>query len=36
MGEAAWPPNAAMLDRIVGVKRFRFHPKRPKALRKTK
>ena len=29
MGEAAWSPNAAMLDRIVGVKRFRFRPRRP-------
>jgi hypothetical protein len=36
MGEAAWPPNAAMLDRIVGVKRFRFRPRRPKMLRTVK
>jgi hypothetical protein len=30
MGEAAWPPNAAILDRIVGVKRHRFRPRGPK------
>ncbi len=30
MGEAAWPSNAATLDRIVGVKRHRFRPRRPK------
>jgi|HubBroStandDraft_6_1064221.scaffolds.fasta_scaffold1271792_2 hypothetical protein len=36
MGEAAWAPNAAILDRIVGVKRFRFRPRRPKALRTLK
>jgi hypothetical protein len=36
MGEAAWAPNAAILDGIVGVKRNRFRPRRSKALPKRK